>query len=104
SLGETYNFSNMIKSIDTVDGVKVATINQEITRAPKNGETKPTLRATVESAFALDTGKLMKSHVDCGVAFGPQQIAAPDAKNREPSKQDQSKASANIKMDIVLAK
>ena len=102
SLGETYNIANTIQSVVPIGAMEVG-VHQEITRRVKDGESRPTLKATADSLFAAATGKLIKSRVDCDVAFDPGQIAAAGGKTRN-AKQEQAKLTANIKIDIALVK
>lgn len=97
SCDETYNFSNTLKSIDTVNGIKAATVQQEITWAPKKRTDIPdcTTKATVLSTFALDTGKLLKTHIECQVTFL--------SKKQNSNQQEQAPLQANTKIDISLA-
>ncbi|MCL5104833.1 MAG: hypothetical protein M1133_12065 [Armatimonadetes bacterium] len=103
SLGEIYDFSNTLKSTGKTEGIDTATVQQEIVRVPKGGNSEPALKATGESTFSVATGKLMKSRVDCVVAFDSRRIASADGKTRD-SKQEQTGLAANIKMDIALVK
>lgn len=92
SYGETYNFANTLKSVETVDGVKAAIIRQEITRERKaDSPNTPTMKATVESAFSLADGKLLRSHVDC-------EVVTPSEKGAERS----LAARATVTVDIAL--
>jgi hypothetical protein len=93
--GETYKFTNTLKSVELVDGVKAAIFRQEIARVSKqnSSDARATMKATVESAFALADGKLLKSHVDCEVITLP----ARDAKDR-------ALALATVTIDVSLLK
>jgi len=106
SIGESYDFNNTLKAVQTVDGVKAATIQQEITRAAKkkDGSLQPRMRATAESAFAIDTGKLLKSHVECDVALLAG-IPVPESESgKSKAKQDLAPSTAKMKIDIALVK
>jgi len=92
SYGETYGFVNTLKSIDTIDGIKAATIHQELTRLPKPDEKETsTMKAVVDSSFALDSGKLLKSHIESKIKFA--------GKNK-----DEADPYTNSTIDISLAK
>ncbi len=94
--GESYKLANVIKGTQAVDGIDAAIVQQEITRVPKEGE-NAAMKATAESAFAMDSGKLLKSHVDCEVTSTPSTSST-------ATRQDQPPLRANIKIDIALAK
>lgn len=88
--------TTILKSVDTKDGVKTVTIHQDYvwSRQETQTDTFANSKAAVDSTFALDTGKLLKSHVDCQVDH--QKAAAAQQDNRG----DQT----NTKIDIMLEK
>lgn len=100
--GDTYNFITMITSIDEVDGVKVAKVHQDISWIVNGADEKQlaTATAVADSSFAVINGKLIKSHVECQVAFD----SINSKENTAPAQQEASKCSINIKTDISLAK
>ena len=102
SLGETYNFASTLVSEQVVDGVRAAVVRQEIVRPAKDdpqGQSSA-MKATAESAFAIDDGRLLKSHVECEVTFGRKSAS----ESKPTSRQDNAALRANIKVDISLAK
>jgi hypothetical protein len=85
-----------LKSVDTKDGVKTVTIHQDYVwtgQKLENGEIANS-KAAVDSTFALDTGKLLKSHADCQV----------DHKKAGAAQQDNGGDQTNTKIDILLEK
>ena len=96
--GETYSFANTLKGVELVDGVRAAVVRQEIVRPAKaDAQSESTsMKATAESAFALDNGRLLKSHIECQVTFGP-------GKSESKGRQDQDSSRANIRIDISPA-
>ncbi|MGB9619763.1 MAG: hypothetical protein ACPL7K_05080 [Armatimonadota bacterium] len=107
ALGETYAFVNTLAGEQVIDGVPTAVVRQEITRPAKEDSEGITtsMKATAESAFALDDGKLIKSHVDCDVIFSTRRGLPGSAGDNDGSpRQDRTYSRANIKIDISLVK
>lgn len=89
--GETFRFTNKIKSVETVNGTKAAVVRQEITSAPRAGGN---MKATAESAFSVEGGKLLRSRIECDVFSAP-------ADGSSAVQQELASPSANIKIDIA---
>ena len=85
-----------LKSVDTKDGVKTVTIHQDYVWSRQETQTDvfANSKATVDSTFALDTGKLLKSHADCQV----------DHQKPGAAQQDKAGEQTNTKIDILLEK
>lgn len=89
---ENYSFASTIKALEDLDGAKTVAVSQEITWTPQS-EIESKCKASVQSNFALDNGKLIRSHADCDVEFVP---------SGDASKQQDTKAiRANIRIDIT---
>lgn len=104
SYGEHYKFLNTLKATQVVDRANAALVHQEITRIPKI-DTPPTatMKATAETWFGIDTGQLLKSHVECEIVN--QQSASASAGPDSPaSQQDQAPSRANITINILPAR
>ncbi len=68
---DLYNFTTVLKSIEKVSDIYSLLVNQEVKWIPKGGikpET-PNVTAKSESYFAIDSGKLLKSHIECEVIY-----------------------------------
>lgn len=87
----TYKFVTTLKGIEEIDGMKAATVHQDITWIITDADEKQIAAASAaaDSSFAIADGKLIKSHIECRVA---------------PVKQEDSANSVNSKIDILLAK
>jgi len=98
-LADVYNFTSTIKSTGELDGVKTATVHQDIVWDPQKleGDVTAATKAAVDSVFALDTGKLLKSHADCQIVFT-------SSANKTNSQQESKPQQANIQVDISLPK
>lgn len=86
--------TNTLKSVDSKANTVI--IHQDYVwtgQKPDNGATANS-KAAVDSTFALDTGKLLKSHSECQVLF--QKSAS--------AQQESTGEQANTKIDIVLEK
>ncbi|MCX8052291.1 MAG: hypothetical protein N3B12_00645 [Armatimonadetes bacterium] len=96
TLGETYEVKAKLVGEQVIDGIRTAVVREEITRPTKENTQGiiTSMKATAESTFAIDTGKLVKSHVDCEVTFRKKN----DAQKAQPTSR------ANIKLDISLEK
>lgn len=69
---ETYRFTNVIKSIDQNDGVKTVRVAQSIewvNPKPAAG-ISAAAKATADSVFAVDGGRLLRSSASCETVFG----------------------------------
>lgn len=97
SYGDTYRILTTLKGVETIGGVSAAVVRQEIERLPRPDVPQTTtMKAIADTAFAIDNGRLLKSHVECQVA------SKPEAKDKPAqSGQDPPPLSANIKIDIV---
>jgi hypothetical protein len=102
SFGETYSFTNTLVGGQTVDGIRAAVVRQEIVRPPKQDAQgmSTSMKATAQSVFAIDGGRLLKSHVECEVTFR----RASATETGSTSRQDNTTSRANIKIDISPAK
>jgi len=103
ALKEAYAVKNTLKSVSKPEiAPATVTVNQEITRVsmPNSTTPPPSMKATAQSTFTQDTGKLTNSHVECEVTM-PR---PPDAPKDPKSKQDNQPYGANIRMDISVVK
>jgi hypothetical protein len=82
---ETYRISSTLKAVETLDGANAAVIEQIISR---EDDSEP--KISVESRFAVDDGRLLKSRVSYTI---------PDS-----SGTDGSGSEAAVVTDIQLAK
>lgn len=85
-----------LKSVGDTDGVKSVAVHQEYVWAEQqiaDGKLASS-KAAVDSTFALDTGKLLKSHTDCEITFTDPAKTKPEEKQYK----------AVSKIDIVLEK
>ncbi len=100
--GETYSLTNTLMREETIDGVRAAVVRQEIVRPPKDDASgvSTSMKASAESAFAIDGGKLLKSHVDCDVTF----VRKSGSESGSTSGQDSTTSRANIRVDISPVK
>lgn len=100
SLSSSFDFTNTIKSVETVDNGKTVIFHQDIKWSPQQIENGmiANARASVDSTFSMDNGKLLKSHSDCEVVFDDA------SKNTVSPWQDPNASRANIKIDISLTK
>jgi len=85
-----------LKSVDTKDGVKTVTIHQDYvwSRQETGTDVFANSKAAVDSTFALDTGKLLKSHADCRL----------DHQKAGAAQQDNRGEQTYTKIDISLEK
>jgi len=105
--GESYAISNTLKAVETIEGMKCAVIRQEIKRSKldRAAAAGPAMKATAESAFTLEGGRLVRSRVECEVNFELEKATTDSAaKKSSPNKQDHTPQRANIKIDISPAK
>lgn len=93
--GETYDVTTTLTAVEKIGDAKVATVRQEMAWnvVGLDDKTIATATATVDSSFALENGRLMKSHVECCVV----------SKAANDAKEDAGKNTANIRIDISLA-
>ena len=85
-----------LKSFKNLNSTMAVTLVQEYTWPPlqiENGSTAVS-KADAESTFALDTGKLLASHVESQIIF----------RKSTDGKQDQEIGRANTKIDVSLEK
>lgn len=94
---ETYRFTSTVKSVDRANGAGTVRVAQSIEWVnPKPaGEISAVAKATAESVFAVDGGRLLRSSVVCEVTFG-----GPDG---SPPKQETAAHRANITISISPA-
>jgi len=107
ALNETYSFTNTLVGERIIDGIRAAVLRQEITRSAREDVqgVSTSMKAAAESTFAIDGGKLLRSHVDCDVIFSAKRPPSSGAGKDEPaSKQDRTYCRANIKIDISPVK
>lgn len=92
---ETYDYAITIKSVDELNGMKVAAVHEDISWVTdKQSARAATVKASADSEFSIADGRLMKSHVNCNI-----QYAQPD--KSASSQQDSQPCRANIKLDIL---
>jgi len=102
--GESYKFVNTLQKTEVIGSTNAALVRQEITRLPKTEDAgAATMRATVETAFGIDTGKLLRSHIQCEVINTPSTPASTGGTVSVPQ-QDQAPSRANITIDISPAR
>lgn len=98
-LKEAYTVKNTLLAVSKPGDVPATvTVRQDYTRVPMPKSTAPipSMRATVESTFLQENGKMMKSHIDCLVI--PVQPQVSDPKTAAPNHR------ATINMDVSLIK
>ena len=96
---ENYQFDSMIKSLEEIDGEKVARIAQNIGVSEKDSSSEKSdyaSKISAESTFSIQDGKLIKSHVECQILR--------NSKIGETSRQEATGLGANMKLDIALMK
>lgn len=91
-IGETFDFTNTLKSVEGTNNAQRANLHQVITQTQADASVK----AIVDSVFSVADGKLLKSHADCFVQFL--------SSDNNDSKKDKPARSANIKIDIALVR
>lgn len=97
SYKETYAILNTLKSVNPME--RTAVITQEISWNPR-GDVNATSKATAESVFSTDDGKLVKSHAECQV----MQKYVGVNKESTSSQQEPLGSRTNITVDISLIK
>lgn len=71
SLKETYDVTNTLKGLETVDGQEAARIAQDYVRTPASNT-----KLSAESLFSIKDGRLVKSRIDCEVDVPADATAA----------------------------
>jgi len=96
ALRESYEFTNAIIREIEVDGVKAAVVKREIVRLPEASERGPRakFKATAESTFSIEGGRLLKSHAECEIAFLSNKT------NGTSQQVDSSLSQATVRIDI----
>lgn len=85
ALGETFDFTNTIKGVETIDGTRAARVLQEIRpAADESAVSRHWQKCSAESYFSLEDGKLLKSHVECEVKL-PSPSSPPGASPDVPA-------------------
>lgn len=94
---ETYRFTSAIKSVDRANGAETVRVAQSIDWVnPKPaGDIAAIARATAESVFAADGGRLLRSSAMCEVTFG--------GADGSPPRQEIAAHRANIAISISPA-
>jgi hypothetical protein len=82
ALGQEFQIVNTLKGLEALDGVEAAKLAQQITSAPiRTGLVDSHMKCTAESYFAVDNGRLLKSHTECEVDLPPDDTAPPAEKS-----------------------
>ncbi len=98
-LSESYEFTNHVLREEIVDGIRAVVIRQEIARklySIQEDARKANFKGVAESAFAVNNGRLLKSHVEC-------EISVHSANSATLSKNTQTSpalSQATVKIDI----
>lgn len=98
TLGESYEFTNSIVRQENVNGVRSAVVKQNIRRIAETGKSRPRaeFKASAESTFAVEGGRLIKSHVECEITFD----SAGSVLSEGTSGQKSTASRLSVKIDI----
>ncbi|MDH7600523.1 MAG: hypothetical protein QHI38_00065 [Armatimonadota bacterium] len=99
ALNESYEFTNQIVRLETIDGIPAAVVRQEIVGkpcSPQENTRKASFKAITESVFAINGGRLLKSQTECQISTTDQD----DAASAKTTKAAAFRSQATVQIDI----
>lgn len=99
ALSESYEFTNQVLREEIIDGIRAVVIRQEIARKSypvQEDARKANFKGVAESAFAVNNGRLLKSHVECEISV----LAADSASESKKTHANSALSQAAVKIDI----